>query len=82
MINPFEQLQDKLEEIEKLLRCISGEQPRKRMLKIEEVSERLGYSRSTIYYKTSRNEIPYYKVGNRLFFDAEEIEHWIKNQGQ
>lgn len=33
--------------------------------------------KSTIYKYTQANEIPYSKVGKKLFFDREKIDQWL-----
>lgn len=35
------------------------------------------YTIQTIYQYCSKGEIPSYKIGNRTFFDPEEIKQWI-----
>jgi len=49
------------------------------LLTISEAAELLKLSVSTIYSKVSRNEIPAFKVGKRLYFSKEEIILWIKS---
>jgi len=45
---------------------------------IEEVVKLTGLTKPTIYAYCQRNEIPYQKKGNRLFFFKSEIIKWIK----
>lgn len=48
-------------------------------ISIKEVAELTGLSVPTLYGYCQRNEIPYHKKGNRLFFfKSEIIEKWIK----
>lgn len=49
----------------------------KRIWTIDDVSKVTGFSKGTIYNKTSRREIPYKKRGSRLFFIPDEILDWI-----
>lgn len=49
----------------------------KRIWTIEDASKVTGFSKGTIYNKTSRREIPYKKRGGRLFFIPDEILDWI-----
>lgn len=44
---------------------------------INKLQEITGYSKNTIYAKTSQNKIPHFKRDNRLFFKAEEIMTWL-----
>ena len=47
-------------------------------LSVDEAASLLKVSKDTIYQKTSKNEIPFYKQFNRLFFKKEEILDYIK----
>jgi excisionase family DNA binding protein len=48
------------------------------LLTIEQLSEKLGYSKGHIYNLVSRNEIPYKKLSRKaLRFDPKEIDEWI-----
>ncbi len=49
-----------------------------RFLSAEEAAEFLNLKLSTIYSKTSKNEIPYYRTGKKLMFDPKELEEWIR----
>lgn len=51
--------------------------PHKEMLTIEELSVFSGLSKSWLYKKTSKQQIPHYKVGERLMFDKKEILEWM-----
>ncbi len=44
---------------------------------LDTVCEQTGYSKATIYGKTSRNEIPHFKRDNKLFFRRDDIVSWI-----
>jgi len=48
------------------------------MLNISEAAERLRLSKSTLYHLTSDRGIPFYKIGQRVLFDAAELESWIQ----
>ncbi|MGY0391942.1 helix-turn-helix domain-containing protein [Bizionia sp. KMM 8389] len=41
-----------------------------------------GFSKPTIYGYVQRNEIPFHKKGNRLYFFQSEIIDWIKQDKQ
>ena len=45
---------------------------------IQGVSELTGLTVPTLYGYCQRNEIPYSKIGNRLYFFKTEIIDWIK----
>jgi len=48
------------------------------LIGIKEVAKLTGLTVPTLYGYCQRNEIPYSKKGNRLFFFEEEIISWIK----
>ena len=50
----------------------------KKLLTVEEVSDFLSLSNSTIYGMVSRREIPHIKVSKRLYFDRDEIREFLK----
>ncbi|MCR8667896.1 helix-turn-helix domain-containing protein [Aestuariibaculum sp. M13] len=49
---------------------------------IIKVSELTGLTKPTLYGYVQRNEIPFYKKGNRLYFFKSEIIDWIKTDRQ
>ncbi len=52
-------------------------------LSIKEVAKLTGLTVPTLYGYVQRNEIPFYKKGNRLyFFKSEILENWIKTGKQ
>lgn len=52
-------------------------------ISIKEVAEITGLTVPTLYGYCQRNEIPYHKKGNRLFFfKSEIIDEWIKTGKQ
>ncbi len=50
----------------------------KRLININELSEYVGLSTSTIYSWVSQRRIPYVKCGRLTKFDLERINDWIK----
>jgi excisionase family DNA binding protein len=50
----------------------------KRFISIKEVLKFLGISRPTVYRFIEKG-MPNYRVGGRLFFDADELTEWIKS---
>lgn len=51
-----------------------------RLLTIEELSDRLGISKGSLYNMTSKHSIPFVKVGKRIRFDEAEIDRWLEAQ--
>ncbi|MBN1186483.1 MAG: helix-turn-helix domain-containing protein [Bacteroidales bacterium] len=51
----------------------------KELLNVKEVSIKLGISEGAIYNLTHQKRIPHYKKIGRLFFDAREIDDWIRS---
>jgi len=49
----------------------------KEFLNINELSEYIGMPVNTIYYKTSKREIPFYKPSRKLLFKKDEIDNWV-----
>jgi excisionase family DNA binding protein len=50
---------------------------------LKEACELTGYSKHTIYQKTSRHEIPFIKRpgGRKIFFSRKALLHWIQFGG-
>ena len=51
-------------------------------LSVTELSAFIKLSKSTIYKKTSLNQIPFIKTGKNLLFKVDQIELWLENQSQ
>jgi excisionase family DNA binding protein len=54
-----------------------------KLLNIEELSQRLGVSRSFIYDRTRKNgpeKIPHFKLGKYVRFDPDQIEIWLTDR--
>ena len=80
MENPFEQILERLDRIEKAINSINISTPipvNKAPMGVKELSEYLKLSDSAIYKLTSTSEIPHYKSGKRLYFKKEDIDEWI-----
>lgn len=73
-----EQIESKLDNALELLSKLSP-QKKKQRLTVTDASQLTGYSKSTIYGKVSRNEIPYRKLGAKVWFNSDELETWIEN---
>ena len=78
MENPFEQIYQRLKKIEDHLAILSSETPSRNIMRIDDVVELLGVSKSTIYSKTCSGEIPHYKAAGKLYFDEKELLDWVK----
>ena len=46
----------------------------KEILTIDEACSLLGIARQTMYARTSKNQIPFYKEGKRILFKRTELE--------
>jgi len=55
------------------------EQPEKEILTVEEVCQFLGLKKGSVYNLTHRQEIPFYKKGQRIYFDRNEINEWVRS---
>lgn len=51
-------------------------------IQLDEVLPITGLKKPTLYGYVQRNEIPYHKKGNRLYFFKSEIIDWIKTGKQ
>ncbi len=81
MKNPFEVLEHRLSNIESLLLDIKHNRRSgltDETWTIEQVATRTGLAISSIYKKTSSNEIPHFKRGKRLYFSKLAIEKWLR----
>lgn len=54
----------------------------KKYLDVTELSEYISTTKSSIYTKKCRNQIPHKKIGRRLIFERETIDEWISNGGK
>jgi excisionase family DNA binding protein len=79
--NAVQQLANKLENIEKLLKNKSYpplQPPQEQLLTIQEAAEFLKLTVPTIYSKVSRGELPVMKRGKRLYFSRIELMQYLK----
>lgn len=51
-------------------------------LSVQEASKLLNLTKATLYTKVSRNEVPHYKQGNRLYFSTLELTDYLKQGKQ
>jgi len=84
MENPFQELNERLDRIEDLLISVKehkssepgGEE--ERLLNVREAARFLGDAVATLYGRTSKNEIPFYKRGKKVYFKKSELMAWIE----
>lgn len=50
----------------------------KDFLTVEDVSRKLGITKGAVYNLTCMRQIPYFKRGGRIYFDAKELDAWIR----
>lgn len=76
-INPFEILESRLIKIESLIYDLKNNQSstssEAKLLSVQEAARFLRLSEQTVYTKVSKQEIPFHKKGNRLYFTSEEL---------
>lgn len=82
-LSRIEELLQKIMEIIKQpnINVINDTQQQKEIMKLSDVAEMLGLSKQTLYGKTSRREIPHYKLGKSIYFKRDEVMAWaLKNK--
>lgn len=78
MENPFEIILEKLNSIEKAIEKLNTKSNSDDdFMNTEQVAGFVGLSKATIYGLTHQHKIPFFKVGNRLYFKKSEIVNWI-----
>jgi excisionase family DNA binding protein len=86
MENPFLSIIERLEEVDvKLSRLLQAQEAHglyrsDELLNINEVAEFLDESVQSIYSRTSKRTIPFYKKGKKLLFKKTEILDWLDGQ--
>jgi excisionase family DNA binding protein len=85
MENPFELIIDRLDKIEKSIESLKSsnnllEKENDIFFSIDELSEYLKISKSSIYGFVHRKKIPYYKFSRSLNFKKTEIDLWINSK--
>ncbi len=79
MTNPFTELSEKLAEINRKLEYLASDQPQQPdFISIDQASELLNLSKSTIYKRTMTGSIPFYKHGKKLMFSRLELQEYIR----
>lgn len=74
MTNPFTELAEKLDQIQKQ---VDKKTPEPDWLNIDEACKLLNLSKSAIYKRTMNCEIPFYKFGKKLMFKRVELNEFV-----
>lgn len=84
MENPFEVIIEKLNNIENLLKSYRLQDNSKvlqvgsvEILNLDQATEYLSLSKSTLYKFTSQREIPHFKKGKKIYFRKKELDDWM-----
>ena len=84
MENPFEVIIEKLNNIENLLKSYRLQDNSKvlqvgsvEILNLDQATEYLSLSKSTLYKFTSQREIPHFKKGKKIYFRKKELDDWL-----
>jgi excisionase family DNA binding protein len=64
-------INERLERIERTLLLTA-----KRVLDVTDVATLLGVTENRVRHLMSEHSIPYYKQGNKVWFDRQELESW------
>jgi|GEM_PF-5709107 len=77
-------IKEKLDDLygisEKILKSVKHSS--KDLLSISECSDYFNVSKSLLYKKTSKKELPFYKFGGVIFFNKSEIKEFILSNSQ
>ncbi len=74
-----QELNAKIDNITLLLQSAKPDAKQSELLSIQEAATFLNLSKSTLYNKVNRNELPYMKKGKRLYFSRIELVDYIKS---
>jgi excisionase family DNA binding protein len=55
---------------------------KQKLLSVTEAAEFLGIKKSTLYEWIIQKKVPHYKVGRLVKFRREDLEAWLKKNGQ
>lgn len=89
MDNPFEQIERRLDNIEKKVSDVVNMLQKKsspildtvideRLVKIERAAEITGYKKGYLYELVCKNAIPYVRVNRSIRFDPVELDKWMR----
>jgi len=68
-------ISEEIKSLKKIL--VEKEKP---FLTMDEASKYMGLPKNTLYQYTSKNLLPYYKTGKRVYFKIEELNDFILNK--
>lgn len=74
-----QELNAKIDNIMLLLQSAKPDVKQSDLLTIQDAATFLNLSKSTLYNKVNKNEIPYMKKGKRLYFSRTELMDYIKS---
>jgi len=75
-------INEKLDIIVEWIQCGASQQDPHVILTIDEAVMLTGYSKSSIHTATSKDTIPHFKRGNKLFFFKDELIEWLKSDNR
>lgn len=75
-------IDEKLDIIAKWIQNEASQQDPHAILTIDEAVAFTGYSKSAIHSATSKDTIPHFKRGNKLFFFKDELVEWLKSDNR
>ena len=75
-------IDEKLEVIVDWIQKGASQQDPHAILTIDEAVAFTGYSKSAIHSATSKDTIPHFKRGNKLFFFKDELVEWLKSESR
>lgn len=74
-----QELNAKIDNIMLLLQSAKPDVKQSDLLTIQDAATFLNLSKSTLYNKVNKNELPYMKKGKRLYFSRTELMDYIKS---
>ena len=77
--NAVQALNVKMDKILESIVSSKPDQQENKLLTIDQAAKFLNLSKSTVYSKVSKGELPYMKKGKRLYFSQEELVGYIKS---
>ena len=75
-------IDEKLDIIVEWIQSGASQQDPHAILTIDEAVAFTGYSKSAIHSATSKDTIPHFKRGNKLFFFKDELAEWLKSDNR
>ena len=75
-------IDEKLDIIVEWIQSGASQQDPHAILTIDEAVAFTGYSKSAIHSATSKDTIPHFKRGNKLFFFKDELVEWLKSDNR